>query len=247
MRGILSDDAPFRIDWGPGMALDANDYDALTFDCYGTLIDWALGISQVVQPIMRTHDVEIGDDRLFEMYLTVEADIEGGDYKPYRKVLRQAVRRLGTQLDITLTNAEAERFADSVGKWPPFPDTNDALRRLQDEFRLAVISNVDDDLFHETARHFSVSFDEVITGEQVGAYKPDLAPFETAFTRLGVPPNRMLHVAQSVYHDLNPAGRLGIDCVWLQRYGDRFDTPSPATEPVLTVSNLSLFTNTLLS
>lgn len=229
------------------MALNAADYDALTFDCYGTLIDWALGISQVVQPILRTHDIDIGDDRLFELYLEAEADIEAGDYVPYRTVLRQSVRRLGTRLDLTLTNAEAERVADSVGKWPPFPDTNDALRQLAEDFRIAVVSNVDDDLFHETARHFTVSFDEVITGEQVGAYKPDLAPFETAFTRLGVPPNRVLHVAQSAYHDINPAGRLGIDCVWVQRYGDRFDTPAPATDPILTVSNLSLLANKVRS
>lgn len=229
------------------MALDAADYDALTFDCYGTLIDWALGVSQVVQPILRNHDIELGEDQLFELYLGVEAEVESGEFVSYRDVLRRVVRRLGTHFDFTPTNAEADRLADSVGQWPPFPDTNEALRRLSEEFRLAVVSNVDDALFHETARHFDVSFDEVVTGEQVGAYKPDLAPFETAFSRLGVPPNRVLHIAQSVYHDLNPAGRLVLSCAWVKRYDNRFGDDAPTDDPVLTVSNLSLVADSLLS
>jgi 2-haloacid dehalogenase len=172
--------------------------------------------------------------------------VESGPYRKYREVLRQVVRRFGDHFGFTPTNAELERFSDSVGRWPPFPDTNAALGRLGEHFRLAVVSNVDDDLFHDTARHFTVDFDEVITGEQVGTYKPDLAPFEAAFTRLGVPPNRLLHVAQSVYHDVNPAGRMGISCVWVQRYGERFDPPAPQTDPVLTVPNLATLADALL-
>jgi 2-haloacid dehalogenase len=230
------------------MPLDAADYDALTFDCYGTLIDWRRGITQVLQPILQGHGIEVGDDALFERYLQFEADVEGGDYQPYRGVLRQVVRRLGTHYDVTPTNADADRLADSVGQWPPFSDTNDALRCLQADFRLAVVSNVDDDLFYEeTARHLSVSFDEVVTGEQVGRYKPALDPFETAFSRLGVPPNRVLHVAQSVYHDLNPASRLGLSCAWIQRYGTRFTDQDPRTPPVATVPDLATLADTLCS
>jgi 2-haloacid dehalogenase len=222
-------------------------YDALTFDCYGTLIDWATGISRALQPILAEHDVDVADDELFRLYARFEKDVESGPYRKYREVLRQVVRRLGDHFGFTPTNAELERFSDSVGRWPPFDDTNMALGRLGEHVRLAVVSNVDDDLFHETARHFTVEFDEVITGEQVGAYKPDLAPFETAFTRLGVPPNRLLHVAQSVYHDVNPAGRMGISCVWVQRYGERFDPPTPQTAPVRTVPDLSSLADALLS
>jgi 2-haloacid dehalogenase len=229
------------------MPLDATQYDALTFDCYGTLIDWAAGISRALQPILKTHDVDVADDELFRLYGRFEKDVESGPYVNYREVLRQVVRRFGDHFGFTPTNAELERFSDSVGRWPPFDDTNAALGRLGEHFRLAVVSNVDDDLFHETARHFTVTFDEVITGEQVGAYKPDLAPFETAFTRLGVPPNRLLHVAQSVYHDVNPAGRMGISCVWVQRYGERFDPPTPQTAPVRTVPDLSSLADALLS
>lgn len=228
------------------MALDPDQYDALTFDCYGTLVDWATGISRALRPTLDAHDVEVSDDDLFRLYGRFERDVESGPYVKYREVLRRVARRLGDHFGFTPTNAELERFVDSVGAWPLFPDTNEALRRLRERFRLAVVSNVDDDLFHETARQFTVSFDDVITGEQVGAYKPRLKPFETAFTRLGVPPNRLLHVAQSVYHDVNPAGRMGIACVWVQRYGTRFDPPSPQTEPVHTVSDLSSLADTLL-
>ena len=228
------------------MALDSDAYDALTFDCYGTLIDWATGISRALQPMLQNHDVAVEDDDLFRLYARFEHDVESGKYVKYREVLRRVARRLGDHFGFTPTNAELERFSDSVGQWPVFDDTNDALAQLSEHFRLAVVSNVDNDLFHDTARHFTVEFDDVITGEQVGAYKPELSPFETAFTRLGVPPNRLLHVAQSVYYDVNPAGRMGISCVWVQRYGERFDPPTPQTAPVCTVPDLSSLADALL-
>lgn len=229
------------------MALDPDAYDALTLDCYGTLVDWADGIATALQPILRAHDVDVDNDELFRLFGRFERDIESGAFVSYREVLRRVVRRMGTQFGFTPTNAEADRFADSVGDWPLFDDTTEALRRLSDAVRLAVVSNVDDDLFRDTARRFPVSFDAVITAEQVGAYKPDLAPFETAFTRLGVPPNRLLHAAQSVYHDVNPAGRLGLSCVWVQRYGTRYDPPTPQTEPVDTVPDLATLADRLLT
>jgi len=228
------------------MSLDADQFDALTFDCYGTLVDWATGISTALQPILRAYDVEIDEEELFRLYARFEKDVEYGGYVPYREVLRRVTRRFGDQFGFTPTNAEVERFADSVGDWPPFDDTNEGLRRLNDRFRFAVVSNVDDDLFRDTVQHFHVEFDDVISAEQVGTYKPDLAPFETAFTRLGVPPNRLLHVAQSVYHDVTPAGRMGISCVWVQRYGTRFNPSTPQTDPVLTVPDLSSLADTLL-
>ena len=228
------------------MAIDAASYDALTFDCYGTLVDWADGVSSALQPILQDHDVEVDDEELFRLYGRFEKDVQSGAYVQYREVLRRVGRRFGDHFGFTPTNAELERVADSVGRWPVFGDTNTALGRLGEHVRLAVVSNVDDALFHETARQFTVSFDEVITAEQVGAYKPALEPLEAAFTRLGVPPNRLLHVAQSVYHDLNPAGRLGLSCVWVQRYGTRFDPPTPRTEPVQTVPDLATLADHLL-
>ncbi len=227
------------------MELNANQFEAITFDCYGTLIDWATGIPQALQPILQSHDVDIEDDELFTLYSRFERDLEQGAYIKYREVLRRIVRRFGDRFGFTPTNAETERFAGSVGKWPPFADTNEALRDLSEDFRLAIVSNVDDDLFADTARQLSVSFDDVITGEQVQAYKPSLEPFETAFTRLGVPPNRLLHVAQSVYHDINPAGRLGLSCVWVDRYDGRFGSSPEKGNPLLTVPDLATLVEAL--
>lgn len=227
------------------MELDADQFDAITFDCYGTLVDWATGIPQALQPILQSHDVDIDDDELFTHYSQFERELEQGAYIKYREVLRRVVRRFGDQYGFTPTNAEIERFADSVGKWPPFPDTNEALEALSEDFRLAIVSNVDDDLFADTARDFSVSFDEVITGEQVQAYKPSLEPFEVAFSRIGVPPNRLLHVAQSVYHDINPAGRLGLSCVWVDRYDGRFGSSPKKGDPLFTVPDLATLVEVL--
>jgi len=229
-----------------GMSLHADDFDALTFDCYGTLVDWATGISSALQPVLQAHDVAVQDVELFRLYGRFERDVESGAYVNYREVLRRVVRRFGDHFGFTPTNAELERFAGSVGDWPLFDDTNAALGRLAERYRLAIVSNVDDDLFLDTARDFLIDFDEVITSEQVGRYKPALEPFEAAFTQLGVPPNRVLHVAQSVYHDLNPAGRLGLSCVWVQRYQKRFDPPTPRTDPILTVPDLSRLADTIL-
>jgi len=220
------------------MPLDPDQFDALTLDCYGTLVDWAAGIASALQPVLRAHNVDIGDEALFRLYGRFERDVEAADYVKYREVLRRVTRRFGDHFGFTPTNAEMDRFADSVGTWPLFGDTNEALRRLSAHFRLAVVSNVDDDLFRATARHIHVEFDDVITAEQMETYKPCLDPFEAAFTRLGVPPNRLLHVAQSVYHDITPAGRLGLSCAWIQRYDKRFDPPAPQSEPALTVPDL---------
>lgn len=228
------------------MSFSLDDYDVLTFDCYGTLIDWADGIATALKPILRAHDVTLDDEELFRHYGRFERDVESGSYVSYREVLGRVLRRFGDRFGFTPTNVETERFAGSVRNWPLFPDTNEALRRLSNSFRLAVVSNVDDDLFRDTARHFDVDFDGVITAEQVGAYKPALDHFEMVFTRLGVPPNRVLHVAQSVYHDVNPAGRLGLSCVWVRRYGERFDPSAPQTEPVRTVPDLTSLADLLL-
>jgi 2-haloacid dehalogenase len=224
----LEADAPFG----------ADRYDALTFDCYGTLVDWVRGVTAALRPVLDRNEVGAEGDALFSLYLRFEKEVESGPHVPYREVLRRVLRRIGTHHGFTPSNADLDTFAGSVGRWPPFPDTNEALDRLSAHFRLAVVSNVDDDLFYETARHFDVEFDAVVTGEGVGAYKPALEPFEHAMNELGVAPNRLLHVAQSVYHDVNPAGRLGLDCARVRRYGGRFDASPPSTSPVIEVPNL---------
>ena len=138
-------------------------------------------------------------------------------YKTYREVLALSLRGMGERLGVAVSDAQAAGFGTSVGQWPAFPDSGDALRRLQERFKLAVITNCDDDLFAQSERRLGVAFDYVITAQQAGSYKPDHANFLLAFERIDEPRERILHVAQSLFHDHVPAKELGMTSVWIDR------------------------------
>ena len=189
----------------------------LTFDCYGTLIDWETGILDALRPVVARHGQTVDDARLLALYAAHEARIEAGPYRPYRDVLREVARGIADELGFAATSEEMEALPASVGKWPPFPDTIDALRRLKRRFRLAILSNIDDALFADSQRLLKVEFDAVITAQQVGSYKPNPANFRFALERLGVEVGQVLHVAQSLYHDHVPAKELGFSTVRIDR------------------------------
>lgn len=211
--------------------MDFSRFQVLTFDCYGTLVDWETGILGALRPILSAHGVRASDERLLALYGELEPEAQRGPYRPYREVLADVVRGFGERLGFRPTAAEARRLADSVGDWPPFPDTVEALRNLKRRYRLAVISNIDADLFRRTAARLEVEFDEVTTAEEARAYKPDLRPFRTALARLAVPRERVLHVAQSTFHDIVPAKRLGLAAVWVNRRAGK--RGAGATPPVV--------------
>ena len=202
-------------------AIDPSRYDAVTFDCYGTLIDWERGLLAFLQPLLERKDVHTIDDWTLAFFGEAEARLEAGPYRPYRDVLGGVLDAFGARLGFAPTDAERRAFVDSVGDWPTFADTVEALRSLSDRYRLAVVSNVDDALFARTRTKLEVAFADVITAEQVRAYKPDSKPFDEAERRLGVPRNRILHVAQSRFHDVAPARARGLDSVWIDRRGNR--------------------------
>ena len=197
--------------------LDFNRFTHLTFDCYGTLIDWETGILRAVQPVLQRHGLMALDTAILQLYARHEAEIEAGPYVPYREVLRGVMAGLAAELGFRPDEAELNVLAGSVGEWPPFADTVESLQRLQRRYKLVILSNIDDDLFAATQRQLGVEFDEVITAQQVGSYKPAPAHFETAIARLGVPVSQILHVAQSRYHDHVPAKALGFATVWVNR------------------------------
>lgn len=192
----------------------ANDYDALTFDCYGTLIDWGAGLVSHLQPLLLERDAHVIDDFLLDFFADVEPEIQA-DGVLYSDVLREVLRRLGSRLGFTPSDDVLDAFAASVVDWPAFPDTVPALERLGEHFDLVVVSNVDNALFVGTAERLGVDFKHVITAEDVGAYKPDRRMFDQARQVLG--DARILHVAQSVYHDIEPATALGLPTVWIRR------------------------------
>ena len=222
--------------------LDFSRYEALTFDCYGTIVDWESGILAALRPVFDGRGVEAADETLLEAFGRFEAEIEAGPYRRYRHVLGEVIRRIASEHGFAPTAEEVAAFGGSVGDWPPFADSVDALRRLSARYRLGVITNCDDDLFAATQRRLGVTFDQVVTAEQVGGYKPSHRNFEVMFERLGLPRDRFLHVAQSLFHDHVPAKELGLSSVWVDRRrgGSGFGATKPAhASPDLTVPDLA--------
>jgi 2-haloacid dehalogenase len=210
--------------------LDFRRYHALTFDCYGTLIDWERGILTALQSLMRHRGVACDEDQLLTLYAAFEAEAEAGPYAPYRDILRRVMVRMAAALSFPLETGDEGCLAASLADWPPFPDTVAALRALKTRYRLAIVSNVDDDLFAGTRPRLGVEFDSVTTAQQVRSYKPGIAHFTTALSRLELPPAEVLHVAQSLFHDVVPAKSLGMTTVWVNRRGGRpgFGATPPA-------------------
>jgi len=196
------------------------DFDTITFDCYGTLIDWESGIINAFQSELSSECDEISGDRIIELYSAAEPQVEDEPYRSYREVLGETARRVATSLGCR--PADSSFLAESLASWTPFSDTNAALERLASRFRLGILSNIDDDLLSSTRKHFTVNFDLIVTAQQVKSYKPGLAHFKEASERLRG--RRFLHAAQSYFHDIVPARHLSIPCVWVNR---KKQTPEP--------------------
>lgn len=221
--------------------LDFNRFEILTFDCYGTLIDWETGILGALHRILSAHGKTIDDSTLLKLYGDFELLSEQGAFHPYREVLESVVRRLGAQMGFTPTDAQARSLPESLAAWEPWPDTVAALRKLKPRFRLAILSNVDDDLFAATRPKLGVDLDEVVTAQQAQAYKPSLKLFELALSRIHAPAHRVLHVGQSIYHDVIPAQALGLATVWVNRPSARPGVgavKAAEAKPDLTVTSL---------
>lgn len=217
---------------------DPRDKQVLTFDCYGTLIDWETGITAGLQPILYRHGVKLDDESVLESYARFESAAESGPYMNYRQVLAASLRGFGDRYGFAPTDDELERFSGSVADWPAFPDSAEALATLKRCFKLAVLTNMDDDLFALSNERLAVTFDYVITAEQVRSYKPALKHFRVAVDRIGLPTERILHVAQSLFHDHVPAKQFGLDTVWVNR---RHGKPgSGATPPAEARPDLEL-------
>lgn len=223
------------------LAFDFSRFRIITFDCYGTLIDWEAGILGAVRPILSAHGAHLGDAEILRLYSEIEADEESGEYRPYQETLRAVVRGFGTRLGFVPSKKEQQSLPDSLPKWHPFPDTVPALRRLKSKFNLGILSNVDDELFSATARQLGINFDQVVTASQARAYKPSLELFRLAQSRVAVPPEQWLHAAQSVYHDVIPAQSLGLSTVWVNRPSLRPNTGAAkqaSARPDVRVSSL---------
>lgn len=197
-------------------------YEVITFDCYGTLIDWENGIRKAFQ------NAGVDGDDALRAYAEIEPQVEAGPYRSYREVLTETASRIAPGVDGSF-------LAASLPSWKPFADTNPALQRLRAAgIRLGILSNVDDDLIAGTRKHFTVDFDVIVTAQQVKSYKPGHAHFLEARTRIGNA--RWLHAAQSNFHDIVPANVLGIANAWINRHGE---SARPGGTPTHHFTNLT--------
>jgi 2-haloacid dehalogenase len=201
--------------------MELADFEALSFDCYGTLIDWEAGLSAVLVPWARARGLTVTEEQLLAEYSGAEAAVEAE--RPadlYPDVLARSMRLLGAKLGAEVSDEDAARLAGSVPDWPAFADSHDALTALGRRYKLIILSNVDRASFAASNARLGVAFTSIITAQDVGSYKPSQRNFdalaaETA--RLGVPPGKLLHVAQSLFHDHVPAKRAGLPTVWINR------------------------------
>jgi 2-haloacid dehalogenase/putative hydrolase of the HAD superfamily len=212
-----------------------HDFDLITFDCYGTLIDWEGGIVAAFQSEAAHHGLAIEADRIIEAYMATEPQVESDTYMPYRDVLARTAEKVAERLGWHTVPENAGFLAASLPGWRPFADTNHALERLSRRFRLGILSNIDDELLRATLRHFTVTFDLIITAEQVQSYKPAHAHFVEARRRTGQ--KRWLHAAQSYFHDVIPASQLHIPVAWVNRKSERANSGGP--EPTYEVRNMA--------
>jgi 2-haloacid dehalogenase len=218
-----------------------DQFKILTFDCYGTLIDWETGIWQALDPVFTAHQVVMQPEQALELYGELESQAEAGEYQEYKTVLRLVLEGFGARLGFKPTPDELQTFSTCVKDWPAFPDSSGALQALHKKYKLAIISNVDDDLFAFSQERLQVEFDWIITARQARSYKPSLNNFWVAFERIGVPQHQILHVAQSLFHDIVPAKQLGLACVWINRRTGKPGfgaTPPAQAKPDLEIPDL---------
>lgn len=218
--------------------LDFSQFECVSFDCYGTLIDWESGILGYLRPLLRSKGAKSSDSEILQMYSEFEPGEQAKYYRPYRDVLASVVHDFARELRFEVSDDEAGGLAKSIRDWQPFSDTIPALRILKRKYKLAILSNIDDDLFGYSAEKLEVPFDCVLTAQQVQSYKPSHNNLDQLLQRLAIPRSRLLHVAESLFHDVAPANSLGIKTVWVNR---RRGKPAAASKLVDAKPDMEVF------
>jgi 2-haloalkanoic acid dehalogenase type II len=213
------------------------DYEVLSFDCYGTLVNWEAGIAAVLSPWAKSRGLTLSEEQLLTAYSTHEATAEAGHpADPYPSILARSLRALGTELDAAVSDQDAAALSTSVPDWPVFADSHDALEALGQHFKLIILSNVDRASFAASKARLGVEFTSVLTAQDIGSYKPSPRNFTALIQevrRLGIADGKLLHVAQSLFHDHIGAKQAGLPTVWINRRHDRPGwgaTPAPPAD-----------------
>ncbi|EDV27833.1 uncharacterized protein TRIADDRAFT_21266 [Trichoplax adhaerens] len=216
--------------------MELSDFDVLTFDCYGTLIDWESGILQALKPWLNQHKIELTDATILEMYARHESKIEH-DFPGivYTDILYRVHKALAKEWNIIhSTDDEATRFSLSVKDWPTFSDSHDALKTLKRYYKLAILSNIDNQSIQHSINKLGVEFDYVFSAQDIGSYKPNQRNFQYLLDNLAtcdIQASKVLHTAQSLFHDHVPAKAIGMATCWINRRYNKSGwgaTPEPS-------------------
>jgi 2-haloacid dehalogenase len=221
-----------------------SQFDLITFDCYGTLIDWERGMKSALDKLVKKKNLLIDIESLPQRYIEIELAIEKEGYRKYREVLALGVRKLFEEKGIELTIDEERIFSDTITRWPPFEETTEVLTKLKGKYRLAILSNIDEDLIRHSIKLIGVEFDGVITAEQVKSYKPSPGHWERMMEVFKLSKEKILHVAASYVHDIVPAKELGFKTAWINRKGEK---PKGSIKPDFELRDLRPLINLLLS
>jgi len=222
----------------------------ITFDCYGTLIDWESGIVAAVEGWLARHGRSASRADILHQYAAFEPEAQVGQYRHYRDVLAVVMHRFSESYAIPLAVGDERLLAESLAGWSPFPDVAEALVQLASRYRLVILSNVDRDLFAGTRAHFPPVFAGVVTAEDVQAYKPAHRHFHAAMEQFGCTPGQMLHAAESLFHDILPCRELGIPHCWINRKGKTMGTGATrgaVVQPEAEAASLAEFTQRVLA
>ncbi len=221
--------------------LDFNQFEAITFDCYGTFIDWESGILSGLRPVLAAHSVQLNDDEILEHFGKFESEIEAANYQIYKNVLCDVMQRFAEHYNFTLTNQEKNALVDGFTEWKPFSDSVAALHQLKTKFKIGPLTNCDNDLFAISNNYLQTDFDWILTAEKIGSYKPSENNFHYAIDYLAkrdIPKDKILHVAQSIFHDIVPAKKLGLTTIWVNRRHDK--AGEGATPPAKALADLTV-------
>jgi 2-haloacid dehalogenase len=219
----------------PGLMALPKDIQWVTFDVYGTLIDWEEGIYDAFTKEAERDGFSIEKNELIPLFHQIEREIQGGSYELYAEVLRRTAVRIAKELGWPLEPSRAGFLPDSVQRWRPFKETNATLEKFKKKMEIGLLSNIDDKLLGQTRRHLPVDFDLVVTAQQVRSYKPDPAHFKECERRIGGKKG-WVHVASSYYHDVEPCLKLKVPVVWVNRNAEELD--SSQKKPTAEVKNL---------
>jgi 2-haloalkanoic acid dehalogenase type II len=216
-------------------------FEWITFDCYGTLIDWEGGITNCLTQIFKQKRTQVNVNDVLRVREDIDFELVQGDYKPYKDILQISLSEAFKQFKIPYADGDGRRLVDSVGTWQPFQETRSALQRLGKKAKLAIISNIDKDIIEKTKATIGVPFSLTVTAEEAGAYKPTLRPFEIALRKLGCGPTAVLHVSSGFRYDIPPAHRIGFTTAWVNRKSDQAPIGLRADHEFKSLSELADF------